>query len=153
MKQKNDIFFVRQLDKKLDTFKILKNNLPTNGWINLIRKTLKMSLRQLGNRMSITPQSLKEIEEREKEGSISLKTLKDAANALEMELVYGFIPKEDSLEKVIERRAHEMAKKIVSRTSVSMKLEDQENSKARQKEAVEELAGELKRELAKSLWD
>jgi predicted DNA-binding mobile mystery protein A len=153
MKLKNDIFFVRQLDKKFETFQVLKNNLPTKGWINLIRKTLKMSLRQLGNKMSITPQSLRGIEEREEEGTISLKTLKDAADALEMELVYGFIPKEDSLEKVIERRAHEMAKKIVSQTSVSMKLEDQENSKARQKEAVEELAGELKRELPKSLWD
>lgn len=47
----------------------------------------------------------------------------------DMELIYGLIPNDGSLEALIDRRARELAIKIVSRTSNSMKLEDQENSK------------------------
>ena len=54
-----------------------------------------MSLRQLGNRMGISAQSVMEIEQREVDGSITLKSLKEAANAIEMKLVYAIIPKKD----------------------------------------------------------
>jgi hypothetical protein len=79
--------------------------------------------------------------------------LREAAEALDMTLVYGFIPKDGSLEKMIERKAYEKARKIVSRTSTTMKLEDQGNSKERIKQAVAEPAEEIKREMPKNLWD
>jgi len=153
MKLQNSKLVLRQLDKKLQVAQPLKDMMPPNGWISLIRKTLNMSLRQLGNRMSITPQSIRDIEKREGEGTLTLKTLKDAAEALDMTLVYGFIPKDGSLENMIERRAREMAEKIVKRTSTTMKLEDQENSTKRIKQAIEEMTDELKKEMPKSLWD
>lgn len=153
MKLQNSKLVLRQLDKKLQAAQPLKDMMPSSGWITLIRKTLKMSLQQMGNRMSITPQSVKNIEKREGEGTLTLKTLKDAAAALDMRFVYGFIPKDGSLEKMIERKAREMAEKIVTRTSTTMKLEDQENSNQRIKQAIEELTDELKKEMPKSLWD
>jgi predicted DNA-binding mobile mystery protein A len=82
-----------------------------------------MSLRQLGQRMSITPQSVKEIEEREKKGTISIKVLKQTAAALNMRFVYGFIPSEKTLEGMIEKRAEELARSIVERASTQMGLE------------------------------
>ena len=51
----------------------------------------------IGNQLSITKQSLQSIERREIEGSITLKTLRDVANGMDMELVYGFVPKDGSL--------------------------------------------------------
>ncbi len=84
-------------------------------------------MRQLGNMMSITPQSVKEIEEREKSGTITLKVLRQFGQVLNLKLVYGFIPSDGSLEKIIEQRALVLAKEIVNRTSASMKLENQEN--------------------------
>lgn len=154
MSSRNNLLLIRQLDGKLQKMMPLqKIMIPKEGWINIIRKTLNMSLSQLGKRMNITPQSVRALELREKEGTLSLKSLKEAAEALNMRLVYGFVPKEDSLEKMVERKAYEMAMQIVKRTSITMKLEDQENSPTRIKQAVSEMADELKREMSKKLWD
>lgn len=154
MKSNNTLLLIRQLDKKLKDFRLLQNTIPVSeGWISLIRKTLRMSLKQLGKRMSITPQSVREIEQRERDGTITLKSLRDAGAALDMQFIYGFIPKDNSLEKMIELKAYEAAAKIVNRTSTTMKLEDQGNSNDRLKQAITELAEEIKREVPKSLWD
>ena len=127
--------------------------IPPAGWIYSIRQALGMSMRQLGNRMGITPQSVKEIEEREKNGTVTLKVLRQFGHALNLKLVYGFVPSEGSLEKIIERRAWELAKEIVTRTSASMKLEDQENKPDRLKKAVREKAEEIKFQMPKYFWE
>jgi predicted DNA-binding mobile mystery protein A len=112
-----------------------------------------MSLQQLGNKISITKQSPTEIERREKEGTITLKTLRDVANGLDMELVYGFVPKDGSLDALIERKAKELAAHIVLRTSNTMKLEDQGNTNKRIEKAIRERAASIKNEMPKILWD
>ncbi len=126
---------------------------PSVGWVYSIRQALGMSLRQLGNKLSITPQSVKEIEEREKNGTISLKVLKQFGQVLNLKFVYGFIPVNGSLEEIIERRAFDLATEIVNRTSISMKLEDQENHPERIQKAIKEKAEELKSEMPRYLWD
>jgi predicted DNA-binding mobile mystery protein A len=153
MKLQNSNLIVHQLDAKMKPFEPLREAMPATGWVSLIRRTLNMSLQQLGNKMSITAQSISDIEKREKEGTVKLKTLRETAEALDMVLVYGFIPKDGSLEKLIERKAYEMAQKIVNRTSTTMKLEDQGNSEERIQQAIAELAEEINREMPKSLWD
>ena len=144
----------QQLDNKIIKFhKLDQIVIPPQGWIYSIRQGINMSLRQLGNKLSITPQSVKEIEEREKNGTISLKVLKQVAEALNMKFVYGFIPAEQTLEGMIEKRAVELAKSIVERTSVQMELEDQKNTKERIEKAIKKKAAELKNEMPKILWD
>jgi len=152
-KLKQNKLVIEQLDKKFRAFKSLPFTIPTAGWIHAIRTALNMSLRQLGNRLSITPQSMKELEQREKDSSITLKSLKEAGKALNMQLIYGFIPLEKSLETMLEKRAHEIAKEIVLRTSHNMMLEDQENSKERIEKAIKERAEEIKNEMPGYLWD
>ena len=154
MKSKNSKLIIRQLDKRLQALQPLWDmERPKEGWVSLIRKTLNMSLRQLGERLSVSPQGMTKIEKNEAEGSITLNSLREAGEALNMKLVYGFVPKDGSLEKMIEKRATELAHKIVMRTSTTMKLEDQENSDQRIKEAIADMTEELKREMPKSLWD
>lgn len=126
---------------------------PPTGWVKAIRLALGMSLQQLASKLSMTKQSVQEIEIREKEGAITLKSLREAARALDMELVYGFVPKDGSLEKYIEKKARSLAEKIVSRTSNTMKLEDQENTKQRIKRSIKERTAIIKQELPKALWD
>ena len=126
---------------------------PPTGWLKAVRVSLGMSLQQLADKLSITKQSVREIELREKEGTITLKSLRETANALDMQLVYGFVPKDGSIEKLIDRKAKELATRIVSRTSNTMKLEDQENTQQRLKKAIEERTAEIKNELPKMLWD
>ncbi|WP_276502412.1 mobile mystery protein A [Terrimonas pollutisoli] len=152
--EKKHKLLIEQLDKKIQVLKHVGDIAkPPSGWIYAIRTALKMSLRQMGNRLSITPQSMREIEQREKDGSITLKNLREAGKALNMQLVYGFIPEEGSLEQMIEKKARIIAKEIVMRTSQSMMLEDQENSKQRIEKAIKERAEEIKNEMPGYLWD
>lgn len=151
---KKQILILEHVEAKITQLKKAEDLvLPPAGWIYSIRQALGMSLRQLGNRMGITPQSVKEIEEREKNGTVTLKVLRQFGQSLNLKLVYGFIPTEGNLEKLIEQRAWELAKEIVTRTSASMKLEDQENKPDRLKKAVKEKAEELKLQMPKYLWD
>ena len=145
---------IEQLDRKLKPFRETSSiQVPEKGWVYSIRKTLNMTLQQLGSRLNITAQGVKNIEEREANGSISLKSLKEVGKVLDMQFVYGFVPNEGSIEKLIESKAYELAKKIVLRTSQNMKLEDQENSQERIIQAIDDLTSELQREMRKSLWD
>jgi hypothetical protein len=54
---------------------------------------------------------------------------------------------------MIEKRALEIAKVIVQRTSNTMKLEDQANSKERIQKAIKERAEEIINKTPKILWD
>jgi len=144
----------QQLNNKLQAFAAVnKVAMPPTGWIKAIRTVLGMSQQQLGNRLSITKQSVMEIEQREQEGALTIKALKEVGDALDMQLVYGFVPKDGTLDELINRKAHELATQIVQRTSNTMKLEDQENSHARIQKAIEEKATAFKNELPKILWD
>jgi predicted DNA-binding mobile mystery protein A len=145
---------IQQLNSKMLAFASLQKVAPPpTGWIKAIRNAIGMSMLQLGKRLSITKQSVQDIERREKDGSISIKALREAARALDMQLVYGFVPNDGSLEALIDRKAKELAMQIVQRTSNSMKLEDQENSKQRIEKAIEERATIIKNEMPKTLWD
>lgn len=151
---KKQKLILEQIDRKIRLLKkIEKITIPSSGWVYAIRQALGMSLRQTGNRMGITAQSVKELEEREKTGSISLNVLRQFAKSLDMILIYGFIPNDENLEALIEKRALAHAREIVNRTSISMKLEDQELSLERIEKAINEKAEELKREMPRYLWD
>jgi predicted DNA-binding mobile mystery protein A len=151
MKAKQKLM-IEQQDKKLALYEKLPET-PPKGWIHVIRTSLKMSLRQFASRIGITVPSAKEIEEREKDGSITLKSLREAARALDMKLVYGLVPIQGTLESMLDRKAEEVARKIVLRTSHTMKLEDQAVSKKRIEKAIKELTAEIKNEMPRYLWD
>ncbi len=67
------------------------------------------------------------------EGTITLRSLKEVAKALDMKLVYDLVPKDATLEDLIHRKAHELAAKIIMRTANTMQLGDQANSPERLK--------------------
>lgn len=151
---KNKKLQIEQLSNKLkpynSTDKVIR---PSIGWVKTIRTSLGMSLEQLGGKLGITKQSAQNLEKREGDGSITIKALEDAARAMEMKLVYGLVPIEGSIEKMIEKKARKLATDIVNRTSGNMKLEDQENSPERIKRAIEERTKELMEKMPKILWD
>jgi hypothetical protein len=67
--------------------------------------------------------------------------------------VYGFLPKESSIERTIDKRAQQVARDVVMRTSHTMKLEEQENREERLQRAIKDRADILKQEMPKHLWD
>ncbi|MFV0604847.1 MAG: mobile mystery protein A [Niabella sp.] len=145
---------IQHLNNKMLTYKNLQKVIPPpTGWIKAIRTTLGMSMQQLGKLLSITKQGVQDLERREKDGSITIKSLREAAKALDMQLVYGFVPIDGNLEQLIDRKAKELATQIVMRTNNTMKLEDQENPAKRIEKAIEERTAIIKNEMPKALWD
>lgn len=145
---------IEQLDQKLHTFaETRKVIIPDRGWLNTIRTTLNMTMAQLGAKLNITRQGVKRIEESEANGTITLNSLKTAANAMDLKLVYALVPKSGNLNDLIDGKAEKLAKKIVLRTNQNMKLEDQGIGDEKIAKTIKELANEIKREMRKSLWD
>ena len=145
---------LQQLNSKMRGFASLKQvAMPPTGWIKAIRTAIGMSMQQLGNKLNVSKQGVMDIEKREKDGSITIKSLREIARAMDMQLVYGFVPNDGSLDALIEKRATELATQIVMRTANTMKLEDQANSKKRIETAIRERATAIKNEMPKILWD
>ncbi len=145
---------LEQLDRKLGKAKSFARLVtPPRGWIHVIRVSLNMTLRQLASRLDVTPQSIKGFEEREADGSITLRSLREVAGALDMKLVYALVPVDASLEDMIEIQAERVAESIVLRTAQSMELESQEVSKRRLREAIREKKEELIDTMPRYLWD
>ena len=151
MKSSKVQFFLDETQDKLNPFSVLKSEIrPDNGWVNIIRVSIKMSLRQLGERLHITPQGVRDLEKREKEGAITINTLKEVGRVLDMDLVYGFISRHNSLEEMIEERAREIAEEVVLRT---IKLDNQKNSENDIKKAIQQKTYEISSKMPSNLWD
>ena len=88
---------VEELDKKMINVKsAIKAKRPQNGWIREIRQSINMPAICLGERIEkpISAQAIIELEKSEINGTINLNSLKRIADALDLELVYGFVHKE-----------------------------------------------------------
>ena len=151
MKSSDVQFFLDQAQVKLDPFSVLKSEIkPDNGWVNAIRISIKMSLRQLGERLHITPQGVRDLEKREKEGAITINTLKEVGRVLDMDLVYGFISRHNTLEEMIEERASEIAEEVVLKT---MQLDNPRRSENDIKKAIQQKTYEISSIMPSYLWD
>jgi predicted DNA-binding mobile mystery protein A len=143
----------QQLNQKMQVLASFLLIQPPTGWVKAVRSALGISAQQLSKKLTITRQGVQDMERREKNGSITIKSLREVAKALDMQLVYGFVPMDGTLEKLIERKAKEVATQIVLRTSNTMKLEDQANTDKRIEKAIKEMTTKLKTEMPKTLWD
>lgn len=142
------------LEQRLATFsKLESSSVPLGGWVKSIRTALGMTLLQMGKRLGVSKQAVLDMEKREADGSITLKALREVGQAIDMQLVYGFVPNDGSLDALIEKKARELASQIVHRTSSSMVLEDQANSEYRLNQAIDERTLEIKQQMPKILWD
>ncbi len=145
---------IEQLDRKLKPFSGCELVIvPDNGWINIIRTTINMTLEQLGKKLGMTKQGAKRIEESEAGGTITINSLKEVGNALEMKFIYGFIPNDGSIDSLLDRKSRILAEKIILRTNHNMMLENQEIEKTNLRNAIEDLSKEIKSELKKVIWD
>ena len=154
MKSSKVQFFLDETQDKLNPFSVLKSEIkPDNGWVNAIRVSIKMSLRQLGERLHITPQGVRDLENREKEGAITINTLREVGRVLEMDLVYGFISRHNSLEDMIEERAREIAEEVVLKTRQNVQLDNSRKYENDIKKAIQQKTYEISSKMPSNLWD
>lgn len=144
----------KQMDELIQTFVSGKQNVQTSaGWIQSARLALGMSLRQLAERVGVSVSALTNFEKREQADSVSLATLKKAANAMDMELVYYFKPKDGSVKNAVEKQARKKAQEILNQSNQTMKLEDQETNSSSQERELERLTKDIMSKMPQNLWD
>jgi predicted DNA-binding mobile mystery protein A len=140
---------IQTLDRHIAEIRVCDR--PNEGWIAAIRKSLGMSVRQLAERIGVTQQSTARLESNEAEGSITLKSLRKAAEALDCRVVYALIPNEGSLDVAIRKQAVKKASEIVKDVDHSMQLEAQGVGNAEAK--IKEMADDFVRNPGRKLWD
>lgn len=141
----------QHLDKRLSALKPESRfAVPPKGWIRAIRDALGMSAPQLGTRLGVKPQSVADLEKSEAYGTIQLKTLCRAAEALDCTLVYALVPN-SSLKDAVLTRARDIARKELARIGHTMDLEAQGLSITEREARIDEYIREHLRE--SDLWD
>jgi predicted DNA-binding mobile mystery protein A len=114
-----------RLDERLRALEPIERfKAPPKGWVRALRDALGMTGAQLGTRIGVQPQTVEAIEKSEAAGTIQLKTLRRAAEALDCTLVYALVPNR-SLETVIEARARKIATRELQGIAHTMRLEAQ----------------------------
>jgi len=127
---------VKQLDRALEslaTARVVPR--PQKGWIRAIREAIGVSAGELGRTLGSSRQLPLQFEKAEAKESITLKSLRNVANALDCDVIYALVPRAGSVQKLMESRARSQAGKNVARVEHSMALEDQ--AAGRIDEAVE----------------
>ncbi len=114
----------KQLERRLAPLREMTLVAPPRGWIKAIRESLGMTARQLAARMGVAPSRIPVIEKAEVTGSTTLRTLRQAAAAMNCAFVYAFVPIEP-LDEVLRERAMHKVRKDVSRLDHTMRLENQ----------------------------
>ena len=83
-----------------------------------------MSSTELATRLGVSQQSVSQMEQSEQQDTITLETLRRAANALDCDLVYVLEPR-TSLEEAVREQAHKKATRHLAPLAHHSRLEDQ----------------------------
>ena len=117
---------LNQLDRILEPFhNAQKVPRPAGGWIRAIREATGISARELAQATGTSRQLPLQLEKAEANDSITLKSLRKLAGALDCDLVYALVPREGTMQGALERRARAEATSRVLAVEHSMALEDQ----------------------------
>ncbi|MBU3984898.1 MAG: mobile mystery protein A, partial [Proteobacteria bacterium] len=94
MKTKYKQIARRQLDATLAKFsEVRKVQLPPKGWIRAVREALGMSGKQLAGRLNVSQPRVHKLEQSEPSGALTLKTMRQVAEALDCVFVYALVPR------------------------------------------------------------
>jgi len=117
---------LRQLDRAFLAYAGARQNpRPRSGWLSAIREARGITLREVGSILAVTPQAVMKLQQSEASESITLKRLREVAQALDCDLVYALVPKKGHLTDLIEERARKDAAHRVISAEHTMMLEDQ----------------------------
>jgi predicted DNA-binding mobile mystery protein A len=125
---------------------------PPYGWVRAIREALGMTPQRLASRMGVTRPRVNMLEKAEVSGATTLKSLRQAAEAMDCVLVYAIVPT-STLDDILRNQAAKKAEVELARHHHTMRLENQAMDKRdlaaeRERLVADMLAGSLRR-----VWD
>ncbi len=132
--------------------------LPKQGWIKTVRTALGMSGATLSQRLDSHRSTAAYLERSEQDGTLTLNKLREAASAMECELVFAVVPKaikdidRPTTEDLLFKQANRKTEEIVKRANVQMALEVQQSDAADQQKEIDRLRNNLLDTLPKLLW-
>lgn len=142
----------KALDRRRSAFSMADFAMPPGGWLKAVREALGMTVRQAAARLGAVPSRVTAIEQAEVTGSTTIKTLREAAEAMDCVFVYAIVPR-TALEETVRTQAAKRADAELARLHHTMRLEnqalvDQDLEDARDRLVRSYLAGSPRR-----LWD
>lgn len=115
----------KHLDRRLGSLRdSAAHAKPPKGWLRAMRDALGMTTRQFAQRLGVSQPTAFNLEQSEMRETISLKRLREAAEALDCTLVYALVPRKP-LSELVEDRARALADAQLARLHHTMSLEDQ----------------------------
>ncbi len=142
----------RQLDNALARWRSAELPArPSSGWIKAIREALGMPAAYLAKRLGIVPSSLSRLETSEAEDTITLGSLRRAAEALGCELQYALLPKQ-TLANTLAKQADKVASERMKNVAHTMALEAQATSTEATDAQAQELSASLLNGSRRNLW-
>lgn len=143
---------LRQLDAALARWRSADlPSRPSSGWLKAIREALGMTATHLAGRLGVTTSTVTRLETSEADDTISLVTLRRAAEALGCELHYALVPKQ-SLADTLDARAKTLARQQMAAISHTMGLEAQAISQQAIEEQTRALAESLLKGSRRVMW-
>lgn len=142
----------KNLDKRLAPLRNERIVTPSRGWTKAIRESLGMTTRQLAERMSVAASRVSAIEKAETTGAITLKSLRETAEAMDCQLVYAFVPTKP-LDDILYDQAARKVRNELAHLNHTMRLENQALSPADLRDEERRLIGEYLTHLNRRLWE
>lgn len=142
----------KHLERRLAPLRDLDFARPERGWLRAMREALGMTTRQFAQRMGKVQSAVVDMEKSEARESISLSSLRQAAEAMDCELIYAIVPRVP-ISDILRARATVVAAQQFARMNHMMALENQSLDRADQEAERERLIDELLRGPPKRLWD
>jgi len=142
----------KQLERRLAPLREMVLVPPKRGWIRAIRESLGMSDRQLAARMGVAPSRIPALERAEVTGGTTVRTLRQAALAMNCTFVYALVPIEP-LDDILRERAIIKARKTISRLDHTMRLENQAVLKSDLDAELQRMVDQIVSGSLRGLWD
>ncbi len=142
----------RQLDARLSRWRSAELPArPPSGWIKAIREALGMPAAHLAKMLGLVPSTVLRLETSEVDDTITLGSLRRAAEALDCELQYALVPRQ-SIAQTMESQANKVARERMAAIVHTMALESQATSNETVDTQVKELAESLLKGSKRELW-
>jgi predicted DNA-binding mobile mystery protein A len=144
-------FARKSLDMRLAAWRNLDPVRPHRGWLRAIREALGMTYKDVAHRLRVTQATASGFEKREVDDSITLGSLRRAAEAMNCRLVYAIVP-DIALEQIVRDRAAHIVDERLARVGHTMRLENQEVLPSELADERKQMIDDLLREEPRSLW-
>lgn len=152
MKNKENLSQVSRKFKSMgDVPPWLLHNLSAAVQIRVIRQALGMTQAQVAKRLGVRQGDVAKIEKVNAK-DIRVSTLRKIAEVLGCEFLTVFVPKEE-VKQVVEKKAMELAKKIVLANTANMAMELQKPDSETIEEEIRTIQEEIVKKRRSCLWE